>query len=179
MKAMNFIKTVCVAVAMIWGYSASAQKDTRIIDPGYQYHNAIGLRAGMTSGITYKHIFADNRNAFEGILGIWPDAFGITGLYERTTPTDVDGLNWYYGGGAHATFGNNRNFYAYDNGKKFLYRYSDASYALGVDGIVGIEYKVRQIPFAFSFDIKPLLEIDDAGDANVYIDPALGVKVAF
>jgi hypothetical protein len=183
MIAVKIIRAIGVTVMMVFFAAGSfAQKDTRLpgsFDPGYTYTNALGLRAGMTSGITYKHFFGQSGNAMEAILGIWPDALGITGLYEHHTMTDVDGLNWYYGGGAHATMGNSRNFYAYDNGRKFLYRYSEANYAVGVDGIIGIEYKVRQIPFAFSFDLKPYLEIDNIGDAYMFIDPALGIKVAF
>ena len=132
----------------------------------------------MTSGLTFKHFFK-TENAIEGILGVWPDAMGLTVLYEHHTNTDVDGLYWYYGGGAHSTIGNSRNFYAFDDGRKFLYRYSDSDYAVGVDGVIGIEYKVRQIPFAFSFDLKPYLEIDNLGDAYMFVDPALGIKVAF
>src|SRR5579872_6646477 len=82
-------------------------------DPDYR--NAIGLRAGETSGLTVKHFFGSG-HAVEGILGIWPNNIGITGLYEKYLPiAGVKGLNCYFGGGAHVTFGTGNIYYTYYN----------------------------------------------------------------
>jgi hypothetical protein len=51
------------------------------VEKKYDYKNALGIRAGGTSGITYKH-FLNTGNAVDGLLGIWQYAIGFTGLYE-------------------------------------------------------------------------------------------------
>jgi hypothetical protein len=181
-KKMNFksiTTAIVLAASVLVSASGKAQKDTKFPMTDY-YNTAIGLRAGMTSGITLKHFFGGNTvNAIEGIIGIWPDAIGFTGLYERHAMTDVRNLAWYYGGGAHVTGGNSRNYYVYDNHRRFLYKYGSSNFALGIDGIVGAEYKVPQIPFAFSLDVKPMVEINDLSEINMFLDPSIGIKVAF
>lgn len=145
------------------------------------YKNAIGLRAGETSGLTYKHKFGNN-TAFEAILGTFPYAFSLTGLFEKYVPTGVNGLQMYFGGGGHVAsqLVNSYGYYRYtENGRYYYYRSYSYGPAFGVDGIVGIEYKIPRAPVAFSFDLKPNFEV--VPGLNVYggIDPGLGVKFAF
>lgn len=140
------------------------------------WKNAIGLRAGGTSGLTYKHRFSKSAAA-EFIFSFSP---GITGLFEKYSSTNEQGLSWYYGGGAHFSFNryNNRYFF-YHKGR---YYYSGEYYyghAFGVDGIVGLEYKIPAAPIAFSVDVKPNLEMTTGGHVFMYLDPGLGIKVAF
>lgn len=144
------------------------------------YTKAIGLRAGETSGITYKQFFTPVE-AFEGILGLWPNAIGITGLYEKYVPFgSVSGLNWYFGGGAHLSIGTGKLFYFEREGSRYYsYRSKYPGLAVGVDGLVGIEYKLPKAPFAISFDIKPFLEVNNGGVLYTSFDPGLGIKVAF
>ena len=153
--------------------------DERPITKHPDYKNAIGIRAGGTSGITYKHFF-ENYNAFEVILGIWPNAFGFTGLYEKHAPTGLSGLKFYYGGGGHiigetVNYYNNRDYY----GEGYRYRHDRNGFGAGIDGILGIDYKIPVIPFSISLDLKPLIEINNAGNIFTAIDPGLGIKVAF
>lgn len=144
------------------------------------YTKAIGLRAGETSGITYKQFFTPVE-AFEGILGLWPNAVGVTGLYEKYVPFgSVSGLNWYFGGGAHFSIGTGKLFYFEREGSRYYsYRNKYPGLAVGVDGLVGIEYKLPKAPFAISFDIKPFLEVNNGGVLYTSFDPGLGIKVAF
>lgn len=139
------------------------------------YSNAIGLRAGPTSGLTFKHMMGSS--AFEGIVGIWPAGFSFTGLYEMNASTGVPGLNWYYGGGAHIAVQPNNYYYVRDG--YYYYRYRDRGVGLGIDGVIGIEYKIKPIPFALSFDLKPMLEVNTNGGVFTGLDPGLGLKVTF
>ena len=62
--------------------------------------------------------------------------------------------------------------------KATTYSRSEA-YALGLDGIVGLEYKIPEIPFAISLDMKPLIEIDGNGYFYFAFDPGFGLKFTF
>lgn len=140
------------------------------------YQNAIGLRVGPTSGVTFKH--HSGSHAIEGIVGFWNTGASITGLYEIHAPTGTPGLKWYYGGGGHIAFQSSDYYYRY-RGNDYVYRYRDQGVALGVDAIVGIEYKITPIPIAVSLDIKPLIEINNHGNVYGGLDPGLGIKFTF
>jgi hypothetical protein len=108
------------------------------------------------------------------IAGFWTDWFNFTALYEKYAPAfNVDGMNWYYGGGGHVSLltSNVRHDGRYYN--------RGEDFALGVDGIVGLEYKIPPIPFAVSIDLKPLIEVYRKGGVYVGLDPGIGIKFTF
>lgn len=139
------------------------------------YNTALGIRVGGTSGATIKHFFRP-ATAVEGILGTFGNGFSITGLVEKNAQAlDVEGLNWYYGGGAHVAFYNGRDRH-WVEGRHIRYR-DDSDIGIGINGIIGLEYMLPDnIPVAFSLDLKPFIEIDTDGDVGVAPDLALGIK---
>jgi hypothetical protein len=159
-----------IAFVLISIVTANAQS----INSG-SYKTAIGLRGGQTSGLTVKHFVAPTA-ALEGILGVWSHAVSLTVLYEKhASAFDAEGLRWYYGGGGHiASASRNRVYFDEERNRT----YNDGL-ALGIDGIVGLEYKIPPIPFAISVDIKPAFEITTNGSAYAYLDPGLGIKFTF
>jgi hypothetical protein len=139
------------------------------------YNTALGVRIGGTSGITVKNFFR-TATAFEGILGVFGNGFSITGLIEKNAQAfDVQGLSWYYGGGAHIAFYNGNRYYNV-YGRDITYR-DNHDVGIGINGIIGLEYMLPDnIPVAFSLDLKPFIEIDSDGDVAVAPDLALGIK---
>jgi hypothetical protein len=137
------------------------------------YHFALGLRAGETSGLTFK-FKTNTTSGVELIAGFWTDWFNFTALFEKNVQAfNVEGMNWYYGGGGHISILTNH----IRNDGRYYNRGED--YALGVDGIIGLEYKIPPIPFAVSFDLKPLIEVYRNGDVYVGLDPGIGIKFTF
>lgn len=144
---------------------------------GSTYSTAIGLRGGETSGLTIKHFVGAN-TAIEGILGLWHHGFTATVLLEKhVSAFNVSGLNWYYGGGGHIALQTNNKYYGY--GQKRNDQYDNGNIGLGVDGIVGLEYKIPAVPIALSLDLKPYIEVISNGNIYGSLDPGLGIKVAF
>lgn len=139
------------------------------------YNTAIGLRAGETSGLTIKK--AMGSNALEGIVGLWSHGLSATLLYEFYAPAGLSGLNWYYGYGGHVAF-ETQAYGWYDYGRRRKY-YTTGGVGLGIDGIVGIEFKIPKAPIAFSLDFKPYLEVNTRGGVYGSLDPGLGIKIAF
>lgn len=135
------------------------------------YQTGIGIRGGATSGLSAKHFIGESA-AVEGILGLQFDGFKITGLYElHSGAFDQKNLFWYYGIGAHVGIYND----GYDP------PYSDYDYGadpvFGIDGVLGLEYKIEEIPITFSLDIKPFLEFTDP---DFYLfDAGLSVRYTF
>ena len=180
MKTIINLKKMIAGVMLTVGTHAIAQETIKPSIDSYSYKNALGLRAGETSGLTYKHIFG-NSNAFEGILSAWPYTFGVTALYERYANLGVDGLNLYFGVGGHMNVGSPRYRYYYVyRGNEYVYVRNSNDVALGIDGIFGIEYKFKPIPLAISSDIKPYFENSLNSGYNYFtLDPSIGVKFTF
>ncbi len=112
------------------------------------YQNALGIRFGLSNGVSLKHFISTN-DAVEGILSTRWGGFNLTGLFERHTRAfETDGLYFYYGGGAHLGSFNNKWFN--DNINHTV---------IGIDGILGLEYVFPDIPFNVSLDWKPGLNI--------------------
>ena len=131
------------------------------------YNNAIGLRlGGISSGITFKHM-GGNDAAFEGILGWGRHSLLITGLYEKHYAFgNAEGLYWFFGGGGHVGFFNDEYGYAYFKyykKKGVVYvneKYYDSKVSLGLDFIIGVEYKFENAPLTLGLDFKPFFDID-------------------
>ena len=122
------------------------------------YKTALGVRlsssdAALNTGISFKHFVGTT--ALEALV-TFGDPFAIGALLEKHKPTGPAGLNWFYGGGAYAGFGDKRN--------------------LGAQGIVGLDYKFQDFPINVSLDWKPELNIIQ----EVSFEPAaVGLSIRF
>ncbi|MCE3229289.1 MAG: hypothetical protein K0S32_3840 [Bacteroidetes bacterium] len=180
MKTISFTKAVFLFALGIFlttnKLSAQENRTTASTD----YDNAIGIRFGGTSGITFKHKFSP-QNSMELILGTYPHTFGITGLYERYFPTTVDGFNLYAGAGAHIARSYYRTrvfYYDYNDDRYYSYR-AEYGPIIGLDAIGGMEYKFERAPVALSMDVKPNMEFYRGFGPYLRLDPGLGVKFTF
>ncbi|MBU1372914.1 MAG: hypothetical protein KKG25_04875 [Bacteroidetes bacterium] len=121
------------------------------------YKTGIGIRGGgYENGISIKH-FTNSSTAIEGIIGFRPGVFIVTGLYEKhAVAFSEPSVNWFYGAGAHIGGINGGRYYKrYSND----YYYANNGILLGADGILGLEWKIPEIPFALSADLHPRLEL--------------------
>lgn len=116
------------------------------------YKTGVGLRLGTSNGLTIKH-FLNDRSAVEGLLVTRWRGFELTGLYEiHKQAFDVERLNWYFGGGGHLGFWNGDNTKHWgEPGMNYT--------VIGIDGILGIEYNIREVPINISLDWKPMFNL--------------------
>lgn len=151
---------------------------------GVTYNTGIGIRfGGWESGLTVKHFIKSNA-AIEGILSSGWQYGGtrLTALYEVQKSLG-SGLYWFWGVGGHIGLYNERYWYKGDcknGGYWFKGRWYDCDgprTTLGIDGILGLEYHFREIPFTIGVDIKP--SIDIMGWGRHYGDGAFTVRYAF
>ncbi len=132
------------------------------------YKTGLGFRlGGINSGLTVKH-FTGSTTALEGIVGFARHSLSITGLYEKHQAfPNAAGLKWFYGLGGHVGFfqgdysyGYYR-YYKYKGNKVIVYDddvYTSRTY-LGVDFIIGLEYKFNGAPITIGLDVKPQIDI--------------------
>lgn len=115
------------------------------------YKNALGVKF-YPGGVSYKHFITD-KNAVELIGYFYNRGTRITGLYEiHGDIENAGGLKWYIGPGAHVGFYNNK----YYGGRSFV----------GVDGVVGLDYKIREAPINLSLDWQPSFEFGEGSGFN-------------
>jgi hypothetical protein len=140
-----------------------------------QYDNAIGLRFGLPSGLSYKK-FISEKNALEGILHLG-SGLGGTVLYQIHAPAfNEPNLRWYYGFGGHGHIhGSNNNipwrFGRNDNVAN--------SVDLGLNGVIGLEYTIESIPVCVSLDASPILGFNSSGYNYFGTTTSLAVRYTF
>lgn len=134
-------KTVCTAlILVVFGFVANAQ------NTGSDYTTALGVKF-YPGAISIKHFNRTNR-ALEGLMYIYEDGVRFTGLYEIHGDVEgADGLRWYVGPGAHIGFWSDK--WKNNNPDE------DAGVAIGVDGVLGLDYKIKGAPINLSLDWQP------------------------
>jgi len=146
----KFRETVFVSIILLC-LSASLQAQT-------DYKTAAGVRLGTANGVNIKHAIG-NVSTVEGILSVRWEGFILTGLYEFNQDIfDDPNMNFYYGAGAHiGAWDLDRRREPWDPKDNDI---DGSSYfALGLDGIVGMEYTFTEVPFAVSLDWKPAFNL--------------------
>lgn len=121
---------------------------------GQDYRTAVGVRGGFPTALSLKH-FIKKDAAVEGLVSGYRGGFEITGLYEiHANAFDIPYLQLYYGAGGHVGLFD-------DNIARpgFYYNTRETGFAIGLDGIIGIEYTLTEIPFVLAFDLKPSLDL--------------------
>ena len=127
------------------------------------YRTALGVKVWDGGGMSLKHFFTD-RHAGELIGYFYRNGVRFTGLYEiHGDITGAEGLKWYIGPGAHiGVYGS---------------KYGDGAF-VGIDGVVGLDYKFNGAPINVSLDWQPSFEF---GDNRGFIGSwgGLGIRYTF
>ena len=143
---MKYLFTLLIAFA----FTAAPIAETKA-QAVTDYETAAGIRLGWGFTGTLKH-FINDAHAVEVMLNYrWGWSFynqtRIVGLYQVHASLDdiIDGLSWYWGGGALVAF------------ESFSRIYSDRSTRtyFGVAGVIGLDFGVGDLPVNVSLDIMP------------------------
>jgi hypothetical protein len=153
---MKKLKLLFFAVGMCMGsFAAQAQAQETDKEEGYtQSAGFVGHYQG--GGLSYKRFIKTN-HAVEGWLttnGMFTNTrgFKLTGLYQiHAQAFEVEGLSWFYGGGAH--FG----AYRYDADIDPIT--SGSVVYLGVDGVGGLEYQLKELPINVGLIYNPMINV--------------------
>jgi hypothetical protein len=141
MKLTRFITTISfLLITTLANSQASTEEYTS------PYKKAIGFKLNP-GAISYRSFYTRNK-AVEGIGFISLDGFQLTILNEKFTPfANAENLTWYMGYGGHFNLWSER--YKLNNPSK------SAGVAVGIDGMLGLDYKLKNTPINLSVDIQP------------------------
>lgn len=162
------------------GAGSDKSKETKTNTPESNYSTAIGIKFLYGIAFTGKHFFTEKHAAeaivrYNGLGGLGSD-INLTALYEYHSPINgVPGLKWYIGGGAYAgTF----SFKDSD----FIPESDDTSNVyFGLSGVLGLEYKIKNLPIAISADWQPVYLLKDYYDNTGFgaENGGIGIKYTF
>lgn len=139
------MKVLLAVAAFLLALAATAQP----------YNRSIGVKFPVGVGATYKKFITPKAALeFQGLHA--QEGFRLAGLYEFHFPfTKAEGLSWYVGPGVHL------GFYKSEYQKSYSSRMD-----LGIDGVIGLDYKFSGIPFNLSLDWQPSVSFSGNSGAN-------------
>ena len=167
------IVTLAVGLMMLLAAPAAAQF----------YDNGLGLRLGTTSAMTYKR-FVTKEQAIELLVSGRKDGIQFTVLYEFHRPTKLNiskNFFFYYGVGGHVGYvKENLDQYRLNNSVVPVEANREALFTMGVNTIIGMEYRWLAVPMTIGADLKPFFEFIGMRETEFKIwDAAISVKYVF
>jgi hypothetical protein len=121
--------------------------------------NSIGLRGGISEGITYQRFLHEHRD-IKLLLSFRDNGTQLTLMsskYESVAGRFKDNLYFYYGMGVPGGFTRNVNLlWHFTSGRP---ENSITRAVIGADGLLGVEYRIYSIPLSFGFEYKPFFDL--------------------
>lgn len=137
---MKKIRTAVLTGLVLFSLSSQGQEKN-------SYNTAIGVKFYPT-GVTLKHFVKKESQALDFIGYFWQKGTRITGLYEFHFDLGNSGnFKWYVGPGAHVGF--------------YSDKYFGGGTTIGIDGVLGLDYKFKKAPINLSLDWQPSIEFGD------------------
>ena len=153
-------------LAQNYSLDTSVNRQLHLYPEGYT--KAIGVKM-FPGAISYKK-FVQNNKAFEAIGYITLDGLSLSVVKEFYAPVkEVDQLTWFYGYGGHLGIWS-------DEFKRTNLGTSNSNIAVGFDGIIGLDYKIKNAPINLSFDWQPSFSIIQAYFKN---QGGIGIRYTF
>ncbi|MBN3034619.1 MAG: hypothetical protein JW861_03475 [Bacteroidales bacterium] len=128
---------------------------------GQPDYTTVGLRGGGTSGITLKYVDRAERT-FEGIIGWKDNGFRFTGVTGNHKPVMTGRFSNMF---MVTALGGHAGYIRYDdtdtrvdNGITYYSCRKRFAPVIGMDFMVGLEYRFFTAPIWISLDYKPYLE---------------------
>ncbi len=124
------------------------------------YKSALGAKFSSGVAATYK-TFVNSSHALEANTTFFREGIRLVGLYEFHFYSfdKAPGLAWYIGPGAHVGFWK----------RNFRDKYN-STVDVGIDGVLGLDYKIPGAPINLSLDWQPSYSV--VGSAG--LSPQLG-----
>ncbi|WP_139793865.1 hypothetical protein [Reichenbachiella faecimaris] len=149
-----------------------------------QYDRSAGIRLGGSSGLTFKKFIIDEQ-AVELIVSNRKNGIQLTILHLLHQPMHVsfnENFFFYYGVGGHVGSekhsGIEKELSNFDPND---FNYVDKNYlTLGIDGMIGIEYRMLSVPITLSMDLKPYLNYVGFRKVKAdFWDASIAIKYVF
>ena len=134
------MRSIALAFCLLAALYTSAQQSD--VAP---YQTALGVKISSGVAASYK-TFVTSKNAFEAQSSFFKEGIRLVGLYEFHSYAfpGVPGLGWYIGPGVHVGFWK----------RNYRDKYN-STVDIGIDGVLGLDYKIPSVPLNLSLDWQP------------------------
>ncbi|MCY7421725.1 MAG: hypothetical protein LH478_08290 [Chitinophagaceae bacterium] len=138
------MKKVFLSIAILISLSAFSQMENAA-----SYKTALGVKISAGVAASYK-MFVTPKNALEVQSTFFKQGVRLVGLYEfhLYSFAGAPGLGWYIGPGAHVGFWK----------KNYRDTYNSTA-DIGIDGVLGLDYRIKNAPINLSLDWQPSLSL--------------------
>ena len=138
------MRSIALLFTFFFALSASAQQNNTA-----PYQTALGVKVSSGVAASYK-TFVTSKNAFEAQSSFFREGIRLVGLYEFHFYAfdGVPGLAWYIGPGVHVGFWK----------KNYRDKYNSTA-DIGIDGVLGLDYRIKNAPINLSLDWQPSLSL--------------------
>ncbi|XOV92744.1 MAG: hypothetical protein ACFHWX_21380 [Bacteroidota bacterium] len=152
--------------------------------PAQKYSQSAGLRMGKTAGLTYKKFLAEEKSV-ELMMSGRNEGFQVITMFVNHLPMEVAFSEFFYG---YYGLGGHVGFERFKDLRKVLtsidppnFEYEDQTYfIMGVDAVIGIEYRWLSIPMTVGFDLKPYFNYIGMRYTDAHFwDAAITLKYVF
>jgi len=117
-----------------------------------EYIDAIGIRAGESFGVTYKHFFNEKLAIEAAVMSRWHGIYSMGLIELHSQVMDIKGFEWYIGAGPSG------GFWSYNNDIKWLDP-GKSAFVFGITATAGLEYNLKDVPLAIGIDWKPAINL--------------------
>lgn len=171
------MKPLVVMLAMLWVMLSATRSAAQF------YDNSLGLRLGTSSAMTYKR-FLTKDQALELLVSGRKDGFQFTTLYEFHRPTNLNiskNFFFYYGVGGHIGYVKEYvDQYRFNSSVVSVESNREALFTMGVNTVIGLEYRWLVVPMTIGADLKPFFEFVGMRETAFEIwDAAISIKYVF
>lgn len=158
------------------------------------YERSAGLRFGGSSGVTFKQFFTEEQS-MEVLLSGRRNGLQLTGIYQFNRPLEItleENLFAYYGIGAHVGYEEfNERIVTltppappvgppFPPGNADIEFRNQTNFVMGIDAVLGIEYRFLGVPLTAGFDLKPYFSfIGMRYTRTRFWDASLSLKYVF
>lgn len=142
------------------------------------YTRDAGLRIGDFFTATYRQ-YQDDDQALEGMLNLGRRGMTVALLKEFFQPLPgrgYDNLYFEYGFGAHVGF-RSVNRYQVLN-RTYVLEENRVTPLIGVNGLIGLEYRFSEFPFVLGVDVKPYFEYSIVEIFSLYLH-SFGISLKY
>lgn len=121
------------------------------------FTNDAGMRFNRGATLTYRQFFKEEM-ALEGFIGYYNNGIRLGGLKEFFKPAFAnrsDNFMFYFGYGVQGglTYSNYHRFF----NREYRYEWK-LSPVFGLNGVIGLEYYLDEVPFLIAIDARPYFE---------------------
>lgn len=132
-----------------------------VVIKGQDYKNLVSFKTSYTTGFSYKRLL-ENESALSAHVDFKDSGIALSGFrsfHKLAFPNKSYKFFLHYGYGAHLRYFKKQSTLNLFKPLRPTINYYGNFFGIGIDGLIGLEYRFLKYPFVASCDFNPNLEV--------------------